>query len=172
MKKILLVSLLTAAIWVPAFAQDSQEVYLVDMERVLQESIAGKAAKNNFEADAKKRTQKIETMKAEFETMRKSYEKQASLLSEAAALEKRQALAKKEREIAIAMREEQAALAKKNNTEVTRVAKEARKIIAAMAKDKKIKFVVERNKRFVLFANPDYDLTDEVIEELDDAKIN
>ena len=129
-----------------AYSEESAGVYLVDLERVLKESIAGKAAQSNVEIEVKKRGKRLEGLKLEFENSKKAYTKQASVLSEEALYEKRKELAEKEREVARAFKDEQGEIARKNNAEVGKVVKEARKIAAEIAREKGVQFVVEKDK--------------------------
>lgn len=149
---------------------DTPVVYTVDMEKVLSESISGKAARSNVESEFKKRSIKLEGLKAELGNLKKAYDSQADVLSEDALYDKSKELMKKEREIALAYKDEQAEMARKNSSEVGKVIEEARKIVSELAKEKSAKFVVEKDRRFVLYSSPDFDLTQQVIKKLDEKK--
>lgn len=168
---IALAALTVAALPVAAAESASDQIYVVDMQRVINESVIGKAARSNLESDAKKGQGKLEKLKQEVMGLRQSLEKQGSLLSSEAMQGKAESLGKKERELGRALQDQREELARKNNQEIKKVVDEIDKVVRELAKKKGYRFIIERDQQFVVYAEKDLDLTDEVISILDDKKV-
>src|SRR5687767_5186068 len=82
----------------PAAADDSP-IYVVNLQKILNDSVIGKAARNNLEAEVKKREAQLEKMKAEVEALQQSLRKQSSVLSKEALKSKAQDLEKKQQQL-------------------------------------------------------------------------
>lgn len=149
-----------------------EPIYVVDIQKVIDESIAGKAAKNNVELDAKKGQAKLNLLKNELEKLDEEIKRQSGILSEDALEQKRQAASRKERELALALQEQRTTFLKKNDAEIQKIIKEIKTIINSLAEKEKFKFVIEKDHRFVLYAGNDHDLTKQVIEILNEKQIN
>ena len=146
-------------------------IYVVDMQRVVSESIAGKAARNNLESEIKKRQGKFEEQKIELKSLQGELDKQSAVLSASAMAGRRDEMMRKERQLMREIQDEQADIGRKHDLEVAKIVKEVDSILAELAKEEGYEFIVERDKRFVIYVNQDFDLTDKVIEELDDRKV-
>lgn len=141
----------------------AQEIWVVDMQKVISESSAGQAARTVIEGEAKKREGKIRGLNAELEKNRAEFEKQSSLLAAEALQSRREALIKREREVAREIQDAQEDLQRKNNSEISKLVGQIRGIVAELAEKQKLPIVLERDERLVLFVNSQYDLTPEVI---------
>lgn len=165
LRKTLLLALIFACV-VPVFAE-TQKILLVDMEKVLAESIAGKAAKNNFDEELKKRQLVIDKGKSDFEKMKGEFEKQAAVLSGEALNEKREALTKKEKELARLFQDQREELGKKNQAELGKILKQVRGVVDSVAASQNADLVLEKDARNVLYARAGIDITADVIKQLD-----
>lgn len=154
-----------------AVAADLDAVWVVDMQRVMNTSVAGKAARNTLEADAKKAELALEAQRSEVLRIREQLEKQAALLSRQAIQEKRETLAEKERDLARALSDQREELLRKNQAQIGKVVEAAREVVAELAARDGKKLIIEKDARAVLFVNEHYDLTDEVVAALDRKKI-
>jgi len=152
-------------------ASDTQ-VYVVDMQRVIDDSIIGKAAKSNMDQEFKKGELKLKELKDEYEHLKDDSDKQASLLSAQALQDKHDALEKKGKELERAVQDKKDELARKNNGEIEKIVKQIDKVVNEMATKNKYKFIIEKDSRLVLYVDDKYDLTPKVIEELNQRKIN
>jgi outer membrane protein len=155
-----------------ATSAHAQEIYVVDVARVVSESIAGKAARSNVEAEAKRRQIALEKPRAEIEKMQADIQKQGSLLSQDALLERQQTLRRKEQELRTKIQDERAALSTKNEQEISKVVKLIDASIAELAQEKGYRVVLERDRQLVLYAAQRYDITQQVIELIDQKKLN
>ena len=142
-------------------------MYVVDMQRVLDESIAGKAARNNIKEEMKRRESKLLIGRQELERLGAEIEKQAGLLSEDALKEKQVQLERKGRDFQREVQDQQEDLAKKNEEEIGKIVRQAQAIVKDLSSSKKLPFVLEKGDGFVVYVRDEYDLTPQVIKALD-----
>ena len=143
-------------------------IMVVDMDRVFQGSISGKAAMSNFDQERKKRGQVVAKMENDLRKLDESIQKQASILSATAIAEKRSQFEKKRAEFGRAAQEAQAELVKYQQAEFGKVLTQIDEILKKLAGSKESRFVLDYDKRIVLFAKESLDLTNDVIEALDE----
>ena len=175
MKNINYKSIATVAVFffystVNAFA--IEPVYVVDMQRVITESIVGKAAKSDMESELKKREGSLSKTQNDLKALKADLDKQASVLSKDALKAKEEALINKDKEFQKSFQENREALAKKNNESISKIVKQIDSIVHDLSKENSYKLVLEKDQRFVLFIDDQYDLTDKVIKLLDDKKLD
>ena len=156
-----------------AYAEDTPKLLaVVDMQRVLDESVAGKAARSNIEAEAKKSEAKLTQLKADFEKESADLQKRSALLSGQALEEKRGQLIKRQRDFERAVQDAREDLAHKNDAQMSKVVREVDGVVKEIASQNKYTFVLEKDRTVVLYADPRLEFTDEVIKLLDDKKIS
>jgi outer membrane protein len=145
----------------------SPPMYVVDMQRVMDESIAGKAARNNIKAEVQKREAKLLLSRNELAKMEADLEKQEGLLSEDALKDKRLALMKKGRDFEREVQDQREEIDRQNGEAIGKIVRDAQDILAKIAADDNLPFVLERGEGFVVYAKEEYDLTQRVIKSLD-----
>lgn len=155
-----------------ACAESMQPIYVVDMQRVINESIVGKAARTNIEAEVKKREGSLVKMQNDLKAMQAELEKQGSLLSADAIKSKQDAFRKKQAEFQKSFEENREELAKKNNEEIGKIVKQIDGIIKGLAAEKGYKMIVEKDQRFVVYVDSEFDLTEQVTSALDKKKMD
>ena len=148
-------------------AADDAPIAVVDVARVISESIMGKAARSNVEAEAKKREQPLEKLRLELKTESEGMAKQASVMSAEALQQKREKFLKKEQDFKHKVETEQQEVVKRNNEEMGKVVREIDALVAQFAKEAGYRYVLENDRQTVIYARPDLDLTSKVIEALD-----
>lgn len=149
----------------------AQSIAIVDTQRVINDSISGKAARNNLEAEIKKGQAKLAQLKGDFEKQRGDVEKQSGILSGAALEQKREALAKKQVELQRAYQDIQEQLARDNEREIGRVVQQVKAVVEKLAAERKYDFVFERDRQAVIFHSEGIDITSEVVQLLDKQKV-
>jgi len=154
----------------PAFA-DKPRYAVVDTQRIINESIIGQAARNTIEAQVKKEQAKLSVLKGDFEKQRSDLEKQGSILSESALAEKQEALNKKGLELQRQAQDVQEELARKNESEISKLVGQVGSVVKDIASDRGYTFVFERDKQSLVYAAEDIDITSEVIKILDEKKV-
>jgi outer membrane protein len=153
-------------------AQRDNLIAIVDIQRVVNESIIGKAARSNVEAQIKKSKAKLSNLQSDLEKAQAELQKQASVLSASALDERREGLRRKQLDVQRAYQDIQEQLAKLNEREIKKVVDEANKLVDALAQERDYTFVFERDRRSVVYASPRIDITEEVIKALDKRKID
>ncbi len=154
-----------------ARAESSDEIYVVDMQRVIGESIIGKAARNTLESEAKKRQAALSAKASELEKAKAEIGKQSALLSPSALEEKRTSLEKGTRDLERLVQDNRDALSRKNNAEIEKIVAQVDEILKELGAKGKYKFILEKDRRVVVYADPKFDLTEQVIKTLDSKKI-
>src|SRR5690606_38583145 len=107
----------------------TKRISVIDVQRVIDESVIGKAARSNGEVEAKKREAELQASRAELLKLRDDLAKQASLLSPSAIEEKRELLRRKERELALAAQDGKEEVLRANGRELGKVVQEIRKVV-------------------------------------------
>ncbi len=166
-----LIALLITLVLQPCVAQERSTYAVVDTQRVINDSIIGKAARNNLEAQIKKGQGKVSQLKADFDKQRNDLEKQSSILSGQALEEKREALAKKQVDLQRTIQDLQDDLARKNDAEISKVIEQINAVVKDVAKSRGYTFVFERDKQLVVYSSDKIDITPEVVEALDKKKV-
>jgi outer membrane protein len=166
-----LVSLLALVVAGIPLAASAETIALVDTQRILNDSIVGKAARNNLEGRIKKAQAKLAQMKTDFDKDRAALEKQASILSGSALEAKKEVLSKKQVELQRVYQDTQEELAKANEQELSKVVKEIRSVVDELAKEQNFTFVFEKDRQTVLYASDRIDISAEVVKILDKKKV-
>jgi outer membrane protein len=149
----------------------AQNIAVVDTQRVVNDSIIGRAARNNFEGEIKKGQAKLAQLKSDFEKQKGDLDKQAAILSGAALEAKREALSKKQIELQRAYQDIQEQLARDNEREMSQVVRQVSNVVQGLAKERGYDFVFERDRQAVVFYSEKVDITAEVVQLLDKQKV-
>lgn len=145
-------------------------IYFVDMQRVVMESARGKAARANFEADAKKQKAEFEKQQAAVRAMHESLKKQATVLSKSALQAKQEEIRREDQKLRQAISKKMQELARRNNSLVEQIANETQNVIKKLCKEEGYRFVLERGQHLIVYAEERLDLTDKVIKLLDQRR--
>lgn len=154
-----------------AYAADTATIAIIDMQKVIDQSIIGKAARNNVEIEAKKMQVKISQLKNDLEKGKAELEKQSTLLSGAALDERREKLVKRQRELERAVQDARDDLMRRNGSQIGRVVQEIDGVVKGIAQQRRYTFVLERDQQTLVYADDRLDITDEVIKTLDQKKV-
>lgn len=159
----------TAKAQAGAKAQDP--IYVVDMQRIINESVIGKAARNNVEEEIKKKKVILDKSKLEVDKIKEDIEKQSSLLSPEAIESKKELLSKKQRDFERAYQDQREDIARKNNESMMKVVSQIEEVIKEIATKNSYKFVMEKDLRVIVYVNDKYDISSEVIKILNTEKL-
>lgn len=149
----------------------AEKIAIVDTQKVISESIIGKAAKNNLEGQIKKGQAKLAAMKGDFDKQKADLDKQAAILSGSALDARREALGKKQADFQQTYQEIQEKLAKANESEISKVVEQINGVVENLADERGYSFVFEKDRQSVLFASEKIDITEEVVKILDKKKV-
>jgi outer membrane protein len=155
-----------------AHAETTPQVYVVDMEKVIAESIAGKAAKANLNDEVRKAEGKLALQRAELERLQADLEKQASLLSPAAMDERREALQRKARDYERSLQDQREAMGKRQASEMKRVVDQVNRVVEELSRSGAYPVIMEKDPRVVVYAAQNIDLTEKVIERMNEGALS
>jgi outer membrane protein len=155
-----------------AYAEDSPAIAVVDVQKVVNESIIGKAARSNLEREMQKAKIKLSSLQADFEKQKSDLEKQSAVLSASALEERREGLMKKQRDVQRVYQDSQEQLGKLNDKEIRGVVDQINSVVKDIAKEREFEFVFEKDRQAVVYAAPELDITQEVIALLDKKKVD
>jgi outer membrane protein len=147
-------------------------VAVLDVQRVVVESDYGKAAKEKLESEFSAKRAELQIEQKEVKTLAENIQKQSALLSPSALEAKVNAAREKEKGLIRNAEDLEEALAKRNAVLLEKLIKETDRIVAAIAKEENIDFVVEKDPRSVVYANRSLEITDRVIDALNDIDIS
>jgi outer membrane protein len=150
----------------------AEAIAIVDVQKVVNESIVGKAAKSNVEAQIQKAKVRMSNVQAELEKGKADLQKQSSVLSGSALEDRREALEKKQREAQRTFQDMQEQVAKTNEKEIRKVIEEVDKVVKELADEKGFTFVFEKDRQAVIYADSRIDITQDVIKILDKRKVD
>ncbi len=141
------------------------KIGFIDMQRAIQETKEGKAAKKQLETEFNKKKAELEKKEGELKKMFEDFEKKALALSN-------EVKAKRQQEIQVEMQKHQQHVAKsqmdiqKKERDLTQpIIEKMQKIIAQVAQSENFTAILEKSEQLVLFAKKEIDLTDRVIKE-------
>lgn len=161
-----LAALLVAGAAFSAYAEDTRIGY-VDMRKVLNESKAGKRAKDDIEKLVKQRQGVLDREQQQLKSMREAYEKEQLLLSDAQKQAKQREFEEKVRAFQQSTAEAEREVQQKQNEYRRKAIPDIQAIIRDLAKAEKLTLVFEKNEMPVLYAIDGPDLTAKVIQRLD-----
>jgi len=165
MRKIISLSLLPGLLWLWSSLATAQELKIgyVDLQRALNESEAGKSAKEKFKGEVSRAEQSLEKRKNELEKLKDELEKKGLLLKE----EERDTLERdyrqKLRDFERAYKDSQQELQIKDRELTGRILEDLRQVIQALGEQGSYTVILEGNNTVVLYGAKAIDLTETVI---------
>jgi outer membrane protein len=167
MRKILLL-LIIIIFPATSLAAEPYKFGVMDLQKVLNESEAGKKAKSDLEDLIKSKESIIDEKGKVVEKLKGEMEKQASVLSAEAKKKKEDELEKLLREYQRTAQDSQAEVKKKEGELTDTIIKEIREIVEKIGADEGYTLIIE--KGIVLYSNKGIDITDTVINKYNDLK--
>lgn len=165
--KILAAVLCALSVATPAFSESETKIAVVDIQKIITDSVVGKAARNNVDNEAKKSQAKLEPLKVDYERGQADLQKQAALLSRSALEERKDQLDKKRVDFERAVQDVREQFTKKNEEQIGRVVKEIESVVQELAAERNYTFVLERDGQSVVYAGDKIDISQEIIKILD-----
>lgn len=151
-----------------AFAE--AKVGVVDVQKAIQTSAAGKKAKESMEAEFKKRKETLDKKKADIEKMGQDLDKKRSVLSEEVFGKKQVELQEEMMKFQKVVGENQMEIQKKEKDLLEPIFEKMKKVIEKVAQEKGFSVVIDKNAQTVLFAQKENDLTDDVVKAFEKEK--
>jgi len=158
-------SLVLCLVCVPAvaWAQEALRIGYVDLQRALNESEAGKKAKESFKGEVDRMEQSLEKRKGEVEKLKDELEKKGLLLREEERDNLERDYRQKLRDFQRLYDDSQQELKIKDRDLTGRILEELRQVIQDMGEQGSYTVILEGNNTVVLYGAKAIDLTDTVI---------
>jgi outer membrane protein len=144
-------------------ARADLRVGYVDLQRALNESEAGKAAKERFKAQVDRLQVDLKKKKDALDNMKEQLEKKASVMKPEEARNLENDYQKKLRDFERAYKDSQGELQQKDNELTVELLKELQVIIEEFGKEQGYSIILEQSSSSVLYGSPDLDLTEQII---------
>ena len=139
------------------------KIAYVNLQKALNESTAGKDAKEEMSKEVKKRQEEVNAKQEELKKLKEDIEKKGAILSKEAREQKEMEFNKKSQEFQKSFMQSEDVLRKKEQESVREIIKELEDIVKTLAKEKGYAYVIEKTESGLLVAPPDMDLTDDVV---------
>jgi len=163
-----LVLILLLAIPATLLAADTGKFGAIDVQKILNESEAGKKAKTDLEGLIKSKQISIDEKGRSIEKLKADIEKQASVLSADARKNKEDDLEKQIREYQRLVQDSQAEIKKKEADLTESILKDIREMIETIGEEEGYTLIIE--KGMILFSSKGIDITDSLLKKYDDLR--
>ena len=147
-----------------AAAAQSIKIGYVDLQRALNESNAGKRAKEQFKGQVDKLQAQLKKQKDDIDGMKEQLEKKASVMKDEERANLEESYRKKLRDFERSYKDSQADLQRKDNELTGVILKELQDVIKDYGDRENYTMILESNSSAVLYGAKGSDLTDTVIE--------
>jgi outer membrane protein len=146
------------------------KIGLVDIQRAINESQAGKDAKKALAKEAEKFQKQLQDKQRELQTLKESFEKQSMMLSQEAKVNKEKEYQTKLRDFQRWGQDSQNDLNAKRAEMERHISLGLQKVIKKVGEEDGYTIVLERNEAIVLYGSKTNDITDRVIKAFDAQK--
>lgn len=164
MKKISVILIALLFLALPAFAQ---KIAYVDLQRALNLSKAGVAAKQQMTEQVQKYEGEFKTRQDDVLRMKTELEKQAALLSDNARAEREREYQRRVTDLQRFQQDIQEDLQRKDAEFTGRIINELFEIMQKLGAEGGYTLVIEKNEGAIVYADPKVDLTDDLIKAYD-----
>ena len=172
MKKIIFtmtVITLTVFIWsISSLAVD--KIGFINLQEIMQTSVAGKKAAEDFKKFYDKETQEIKTSEKDLKKMKDELEKQGSLMTQASRSEKEAAYQKKLRDYQLQVNDTNEELKKRDQEMTQKLMPGIVKIVRSIAEKEKYTLIIDVATMPVPYYAKENDISKKVIDEFNKSK--
>jgi outer membrane protein len=147
----------------PVLAEGSVKIGYVDLQRALNESEAGKHAREDFKVQVDKAQATLKKQKDELDNLRDQLEKKSLVMKDEERRNLERDLAKKGRDFERAYKDSQADLQAKDNELTAGILRELQEVIKQYGDREGYTLILENSSNAVLYGAKDADLTDQII---------
>lgn len=152
----------------PAFSET--KIAYVDLQKALNLSKAGVAAKNAIASQVKNYETEFKTKQEDLQKLKTELEKQAVLLSDSAKAQKERDFQQNVKELQRFQKDVKEDLQQKDADATKRILNQLFEILQKIGKEGGYQMVIEKNEGAVIYADESVDLTDELIKAFDAAQ--
>jgi len=151
-------------------AAEEYKIGYVDLQRALNESSAGKQAKEKFTAEVKRAESDILRRKEEVERLGASLEKQSSMLKDEARVDKEKQFIQMQKDYERKVKDTKDELQIKDAQLTKGILEDLVTIIKNYGKENKYTIIFEKSETVLLYATESIELTDKIISLYDSRK--
>ncbi len=148
----------------------SQKIGYIDLQSVVRDSKAGKAAKVSFENEFKTKRDIIEQKTRALENMKQDFIKNSSVMNDSTRNSKAEQIDSKEKDLNRTREDFREALQKKDLELTQKILKDIEGIIRKIGLDDGYTMIFERTEAGLIYGNPSADITKKVIQVYDSSK--
>ena len=164
----LLAAVLMTLIAVPAaMAADTMKLGYVDLQKALNMSSAGKAAKDKMKAKFKDYEADVQKKQEELKKLKEDLEKQAMLLSAEARATKERDYQQKVKDYQRLTKDIQEELQQTDADYTRKILEDIFKVVQQIGKQDGFTLILEKTESSILYANESIDLTERIIQTYD-----
>lgn len=145
-----------------SIAHGQTKIAVVDMQKAVQATAAGKKAKTELEAEFNKKKKELEKKETDLKKMGEDLERKKAVLSEDAFMKKQAEFQEEMMKYRDVVGKSQLEIQKKERELTAPILERMKKTIESIAKDKGFDLVVE-NTQMILFSAKSSDITDDVV---------
>ncbi len=172
MKRMMTLAGMAIAVGLAAPVSAEDRIATVDVQRILEESNAGRIARDLLKQTTRRARAQIDEMRSQLETLQKRYDSQKSILKPDAREELEQQIVETQLELRQTLQQSQMELQDRDTELTSAILEDLKPIIEALAKEKGLTLVIESGEAGVLFAADKLDLTDVILKRYDESKKN
>lgn len=163
MSKIVLLTLLLGILAFAPWAMGAEKFGVVDLQRALNLSQAGREAKEAFSKKVESAQRIVDAKEQELRRLQAELEKQMALLSDDARSKRLKELQDKQRDFERFVKDSREELAMEERRLTNKILETLEKVVQKIGKDEGYTFIFERNQSGIIYVKDAIDLTDKVI---------
>ena len=163
-------ALALAALLVPAAAAADMRLGFVDLQRALNDSSAGRRAKEDFKKQVDKLQGTLQKQKEEIDGLKGQLEKKALVMKEDERRNLEKDYQRRLRDFERAYKDSQGELQQKDGELTADLLRQLQEVIEDYGKTNAYTMILERSTSSVLYGDATIDLTDEIITAFDEKK--
>jgi len=148
----------------------SEKIAYIDLQSVVRDSKAGKAAKVSFENEFKTKRDIIEQKTRALENMKQDFIKNSSVMNESTRNSKADQIEIKDKNLNRTREDFRESLQKKDLQLTQKILKDIEGIIRKIGLDEGYTLILERTEAGIIYGNPSADITKKVIQVYDSGK--
>lgn len=142
----------------------------VDMNKALISTKAGQKADQQLQSEYKKKQKELGAKEEDLKTMVQNLKKQAMVISDEVRAQKERALYEEQLKFQKLVAESNVAIQKKEMSLKEPILEKLREVIDDIAEKEKYDFILQKADITILWAKPQFDLTDQVVKTFDSMK--
>ncbi len=168
MKRMVLIGVVIALMVATSAWAEGLKFAYVDLQRALNECMAGKEAKATLEKEKEEKQKQIQEKEKQIEALKAEIEAKKTVLSQEALQRKQDDLDRLMRDLKRFVQDANEELQKKQQQFTNNILTELVKVVQELGKERGYTFIFERVPGVLLYVDEGLDLTDEVIKRYDE----